>query len=228
MANMSRGHGSKEHCQRVQERQFTAEAAAFRKRYTLVHKVRPSMNLFGGIEAGGTKFVCGIWTGPDNLDVTSFPTNSPQESVRQAVEFFQGKAPGLTALGVASFGPLDLDRTSPTYGYITRTPKTAWRNFDIVGSLKALSVPVAFETDVNAAAVAEARWGAARDVEDCAYLTVGTGIGVVCSYKDGPFTVYCTRTGPRTTKWRAKCMDSIPLLDSRAHLENVWTLRRRK
>jgi fructokinase len=136
------------------------------------------MNLFGGIEAGGTKFVCGIGTGPDNLDVTSFPTNSPQESVRQAVEFFQGKAPGLTALGVASFGPLDLDRTSPTYGYITTTPKTAWRNFDIVGSLrKALSVPVAFETDVNAAALAEARWGAARDIEDCACITVGTGIG---------------------------------------------------
>ena len=116
------------------------------------------MALFGGIEAGGTKFVCGIGTCPDDLEVHSFPTVGPVENVRQAIQFFRDKAgTRLTGLGIASFGPIDLDRSSPTYGYITTTPKTAWRNFDLVGVLsKELAVPVAFETDVNAAALAEA------------------------------------------------------------------------
>ena len=118
------------------------------------------MALFGGIEAGGTKFVCGIGTSPDDFEVHSFPTVGPVESVRQAIQFFQDKAGSrLAALGIASFGPIDLDRTSPTYGYITTTPKTAWRNFDLVGALsKELAVPVTFETDVNAAALAEVEW----------------------------------------------------------------------
>ena len=137
------------------------------------------MALFGGIEAGGTKFVCGIGNGPDTLEVASFPTGEPAESLRQAITFFRDTAGRrLAALGIASFGPIDLERTSPTYGHITTTPKTAWRDVDIVGTLTgALGVPVAFETDVNAAALAEAKWGAARDVEDCVYMTVGTGIG---------------------------------------------------
>jgi fructokinase len=137
------------------------------------------MDLFGGIESGGTKFVCGIGNGPDTLEVASFPTGDPAESLQQAITFFRDFAGRrLTALGIASFGPIDLERTSPTYGYITTTPKTAWRHVDIVGILtRALAVPVAFETDVNAAALAEAKWGAARDVEDCVYITVGTGIG---------------------------------------------------
>ena len=137
------------------------------------------MALFGGIEAGGTKFVCGIGTCPDDLEVHTFRTVGPVESIRQAIQFFRDKAgTRLTGLGIASFGPIDLDRTSPTYGYITTTPKTAWRNFDLVGALsKELAVPVAFETDVNAAALAEAEWGASRDVEDSVYITVGTGIG---------------------------------------------------
>jgi fructokinase len=137
------------------------------------------MALFGGIEAGGTKFVCGIGDSPDTLEAASFPTGEPAESLQQAITFFRDTAGRrLAALGIASFGPIDLECTSPTYGYITTTPKTAWRHVDIVGTLtRALGVPVAFETDVNAAAIAEAKWGAARDVHDCVYITVGTGIG---------------------------------------------------
>jgi fructokinase len=148
-------------------------AAAFSRLYT------HDMALFGGIEAGGTKFICGIGTCPDDLEVHAFPTVGPVENVRQAVQFFQDKADSqLAGLGIASFGPIDLDRTSATYGYITTTPKTAWRNIDLVGALsKGLSLPIAFETDVNAAALAEAEWGASRDVEDSVYITVGTGIG---------------------------------------------------
>jgi fructokinase len=135
--------------------------------------------MFGGIEAGGTKFVCGIGTGPEDLEVVSFPTVLPDECVRKAIQFFRHKAGDrLSALGIASFGPIDLDPRSSTYGYITTSPKTAWRNFDFAGAMaNALAVPVAFDTDVNAAALAEARWGAARDVKDCVYITVGTGIG---------------------------------------------------
>lgn len=137
------------------------------------------MPVFGGIELGGTKFVCGIGTCPDDLEVHSFRTVGPVESVRQVIDFFQDKAGSrLAGLGIASFGPIDLDRTSATYGYITTTPKTAWRNFNLVGTLsKGLAVPVMFETDVNAAALAEAEWGASRGVEDSVYITVGTGIG---------------------------------------------------
>lgn len=135
--------------------------------------------MFGGIEAGGTKFLCGIGTSPEDLEVVSFPTGRPDECIRQAIEFFRDQAgSSLSALGIASFGPLDLDPESPTYGQITTTPKIAWRNYDVVGTMvRALAVPVEFDTDVNAAALAEARWGAARDVEDSVYVTVGTGIG---------------------------------------------------
>jgi fructokinase len=135
--------------------------------------------MFGGIEAGGTKFVCGVGTGPDDVETISFPTTAPDQCVGQALRFFRDKAGSrLAALGIASFGPIDLDKSSTTYGYITTTPKIAWRNFDFAGTMgKALSVPVVFDTDVTAAVLAEARWGAARDAEDCVYMTVGTGIG---------------------------------------------------
>jgi fructokinase len=132
------------------------------------------MAIFGGIEAGGTKFVCGIGTGPDDLVTKQISTTSPETTVAEAVSWIGEKSAGrLSAVGIGSFGPVDLRS-----GYITSTPKTAWRNYDLAGAIrKALGVPVRFDTDVNAAVLGEARWGAARDVSNCLYLTVGTGIG---------------------------------------------------
>jgi fructokinase len=135
--------------------------------------------VIGAIEAGGTKFVCGIGTEPDDLLTARFATTLPAETVAAAVGFFREHAPGrLRAVGIASFGPVDLDPLSACYGSITSTPKSGWQNFNIVAAVaKALNVPVGFDTDVNAAALAEARWGALRGLSDGLYLTVGTGIG---------------------------------------------------
>ena len=137
------------------------------------------MGVFGAIEAGGTKFVCGVGTGPDDIVTTRIPTTSPETTVAAAVSWLRAESGGeLRAVGIGSFGPVELKRDSPSYGHITSTPKMGWRNFDLAGAVrKALSVPVAFDTDVNASVLGEARWGAARDVENCLYLTVGTGIG---------------------------------------------------
>jgi fructokinase len=134
---------------------------------------------FVGIEAGGTKFVCGVGTGPDDLEhVTSFPTTTPAETLGRMRDFVLAHTGDLRAIGVASFGPLDLDRSSDTYGSITSTPKPGWTSTDIVGPLQALAdVPIGFDTDVNGAALGESRWGAAADVDSCVYITVGTGIG---------------------------------------------------
>jgi fructokinase len=137
------------------------------------------MHLYGGIEAGGTKFVCGAGTGPEDLETVLFPTTTPEETTAAAVAFFHERAGGrVKAVGIGSFGPVDLNPGSPTFGYITSTPKLAWQNFDLAGSVqRALNVPVGFDTDVNAAALGETRWGAAQGVSDSVYLTVGTGIG---------------------------------------------------
>lgn len=133
--------------------------------------------MYAGIEAGGTKFVCAVGTGPDDLaDVTTFPTGGPDDTLRRVVEFV-GRH-GVDAIGVASFGPIDLRPGSPGYGSITSTPKPGWRGTDVVGPLHAaFDVPVGFDTDVNGAALGEARWGAASDVGSCVYVTVGTGVG---------------------------------------------------
>jgi fructokinase len=127
--------------------------------------------MFGAIEAGGTKFVCGVGTGPDDIVSTRIPTTSPGETLTQVIDWLAGH--DLRAVGIGSFGPVDLHR-----GIITSTPKTVWRNCDLAGAIgRGLGVPVRFDTDVNAAVLGEARWGAARGVSNCLYLTIGTGIG---------------------------------------------------
>jgi fructokinase len=134
--------------------------------------------MYGGIEAGGTKFVCAVGTGPGDLHSEErFPTTSPDQTLGRAIAFFRQAAP-VRAVGVASFGPLDPNPASPTFGTITSTPKPNWAQTDVVGPLRAaLNVPIAFDTDVNGAALGEWRWGAARGLATVLYLTIGTGIG---------------------------------------------------
>ena len=136
------------------------------------------MKLFGALEAGGTKMVCAIGDENGNiLERVSIPTGTPENTMPPMIEFFKGK--GISALGIGCFGPVDLDKKSPTYGYITSTPKLAWTNYPIVAEFeKALGVPVGFDTDVNAAALGEATWGCTKDVDNSIYITIGTGVGV--------------------------------------------------
>jgi fructokinase len=140
--------------------------------------MRAEMPLFGAIEAGGTKFVCAVGTSPDDLRAEArFPTTTPQETLGKCCEFFRAQ-PALDALGVGCFGPIELRRSSPHYGHVTTTPKPGWANANVVGALQhALGVPIAFDTDVNGAALGEARWGAARGLDTAVYVTIGTGIG---------------------------------------------------
>lgn len=141
------------------------------------------MTLLGGIEAGGTKFVCAV--GTDAGDVRAelrCATSTPAETIGRAISFFREQADVLSApiaaVGIGSFGPVDPDPNSPTFGYITSTPKPGWAHVDFAGAVgRALAVPVGFDTDVNAAALGEHRWGAAQGLDTFIYLTIGTGIG---------------------------------------------------
>ncbi len=148
--------------------------------YAIMKKNRLSQHC-GGIEAGGTKFVCAVGSGPQDLrNEVRFPTTTPEETLDRAVAYFREQRRGqpLTAIGIGSFGPVDARRGSPTFGYITTTPKPGWANTDFAGRLeRALGLPVYFDTDTNAAALGEHTWGAARNLHDFLYLTVGTGIG---------------------------------------------------
>ncbi len=134
--------------------------------------------IYGGIEAGGSKWVCATGTGPDDLEQTlTFATTDPEETIARAADFFSRNG-AIAAIGIGSFGPIDIDRTSPTWGRITTTPKPGWAYTEVVAALRnALDLPIAFDTDVNAAALGEHRWGAAVGLETFCYITVGTGIG---------------------------------------------------
>lgn len=136
------------------------------------------MPRFGALEAGGTKMVCAIGDEQGRiLERISIPTRDPAQTVPEILDFFRDKA--LAAVGVGCFGPVDLDRRSETYGYITSSPKLNWRNYPMVQRFReALGIPVGFDTDVNAAALGEAVWGCTRAVENSIYITVGTGVGV--------------------------------------------------
>lgn len=137
--------------------------------------------LYGGLEAGGTKFVCAIGTGPEDIrDQIEFPTTAPAETIARAVEFFSAahRATPLAGVGIASFGPVDVNPQSPTFGCITTTPKAGWGNTPLAAPLQqSLAVPIGFDTDVNGAALGEYRWGAAQGLDNFVYLTIGTGIG---------------------------------------------------
>ncbi len=139
------------------------------------------MTQFIGIEGGGTKFICAYGSGPNDLhERTQIRTAIPEVTMGELIEYIRNiqKKVKISGIGASVFGPLDLDTDSRTYGYITSTPKQAWVNFDFVGTLKReLNLPIGFDTDVNAAAISEYRWGNAKNLSDFLYLTVGTGIG---------------------------------------------------
>jgi fructokinase len=134
--------------------------------------------LLGALEAGGTKMICAVGTADGTvIDRVSFPTGTPEETMPKMLDYFGNK--DIKALGIGCFGPIDLIRDSATYGYITTTPKLAWRNFNIVKAFKdALNVPVGFDTDVNAAVLGEAAFGAAKGLNNAIYATIGTGVGI--------------------------------------------------
>lgn len=139
--------------------------------------------LYGAIEAGGTKMVCAAGHGPTGIarDCRAvIPTGAPGPTLAAVVEFFEGitdKYGALAAIGIAAFGPVDLDIRSPTWGRILATPKPGWSNVSMVGPLERFGCPVVIDTDVNAAALAEAKLGAGAGLGSLAYVTVGTGIG---------------------------------------------------
>lgn len=131
----------------------------------------------GAIEAGGTKMVCAVGNERGEIyERMSIPTETPQITVPKMINYFKDKK--IEALGIGCFGPVDLNRNSETYGYITTTPKLAWVNYDIVGTFKReLEIPVGFDTDVNGSALGEATWGITKGLENSMYITIGTGVG---------------------------------------------------
>jgi fructokinase len=134
--------------------------------------------IYAGVELGGTKCVAILAPGPGEvLARETVPTTSPEETLGAIANILSRWQ--FQALGIASFGPVDLDPQSATYGHITSTPKPGWAGTDVLGPLRhAAGVPAAFDTDVNGAALAEMRWGSGRGFQDFAYVTVGTGVGV--------------------------------------------------
>lgn len=135
------------------------------------------MMRIGAVEAGGTKFVCGIGDEQGRLlEKKSFPTGDPEPTVANVIQYFRDRP--VDAVGIGCFGPIGLNPEDSDYGYVTSTPKPGWAGFNFLGTLQsALGVPCRWDTDVNAAALGEATWGAAQGLSSCIYFTVGTGIG---------------------------------------------------
>jgi fructokinase len=138
--------------------------------------------LFGCVEAGGTKFVCGLMSGPeDNRAIATIPTTTPEETIRNVCDFFeteQGVYGRAAAFGIASFGPLQLDQADSRWGELLDTPKPGWSGVNVMARLvRHFDRPCAVDTDVGAAALAESIFGCARGLRSAAYVTVGTGIG---------------------------------------------------
>lgn len=133
--------------------------------------------MLGSIEAGGTKFVCAVADRQLKIvDKITIDTRTPNTTVKEVLQFFANHS--VRALGIGCFGPIDIDPSSPTYGYITSTPKLAWQNFNFVKTIQdSIPIAISFNTDVNVAAYGEFKLGAAKDKSSCIYITVGTGIG---------------------------------------------------
>lgn len=132
----------------------------------------------GAIEAGGTKFVCGIGNEQGEIEERiSFPTEQPEQTLDNVIAYFRDKQ--VEAIGVGTFGPINIDPVSRLYGYVTTTPKPGWSGYNFLGALKQqFDVPYGWDTDVNAAALGEAVWGAAKGLDSCVYYTIGTGVGL--------------------------------------------------
>ena len=137
-----------------------------------------SKPLYGLVEAGGTKFVLGVAHGPDDVIATTrLPTTTPDETIAAACDWLAGYG-SLAAVGIATFGPVEVDRAAPRWGHILETPKAGWSGANLAGPLAArLSCPVGLDTDVTGAALAEYRWGAGQGQPSVLYFTIGTGIG---------------------------------------------------
>ncbi len=185
----------------------------------------------GAIEAGGTKFVCGIGSEDGIIeDSLSFPTEHPEVTMEHVITYFKDK--NVDAIGIGTFGPIDIDPSSPSFGYVTTTPKPGWANYNFLGTLKqSLPVPCGWDTDVNAAAFGEAKWGAAKGLDSCVYYTVGTGVGVGV-YSEGKLVHglvhpegghVCTRRHPEDTyagycSYHGDCLEGMasgPALEAR-------------
>ena len=133
--------------------------------------------LFGAIEAGGTKMVCAILDKNGKIiKESSIPTTIPEETIPQILSFFSSHK--ISSLGIGTFGPVELHQQSPNFGTILNTPKLAWKNFSYIKSFSCLGIPIAIDTDVNAACLGEATFGSSKGLENVVYITIGTGIGI--------------------------------------------------
>lgn len=133
---------------------------------------------FGALEAGGTKMVCAIGLEDGTiLEQVSIPTRTPEETIPDIIAYFKDK--DIVSLGIGSFGPVDVNKGSSTYGHILDTPKLAWKGYDLVGNIKnALNIPIELDTDVNGSCLGEMTFGCARSLNNVIYITIGTGVGV--------------------------------------------------